>query len=284
MSTQLTAKDRVILQRLFGWHATPWIEAFSAVLEHIRIQPSMVLEVGASSMSAPSMYFLQKGASVEVTCYQQQEVPRLEKFCGRFCQEHKLPCPLIGTYDIFAPSGKKYDVILMKGVLGGLDRKHDIRIYAQAINGCLSMLRPGGYLIVIDKGWCSALHNYFLRKFGAAGKNNWHYFSQDELESLSAQGPLVAWSGFASVGVMPFRWLQHLADGLDKYVFNRLLARRGTVFAALYTHGASSASFVEQPARSTGEEMPCRHANGAVGLRGQLHTYDDGDRTSDHRS
>ncbi len=235
MSVSLSAKERLILQRLFGWHVAPWTDAFSAVLERISIHPSKVLEVGASSRSAPSMFFLPRGASVEVTCYQEQEVQQLRQFCQRFCEEHQLPLPSIGTYDIFCPSSNKYDVILMKGVLGGLDRKHDMGVYAKAVNGCLRMLRPGGCLIVIDKGWCSAVHNFILRKFGDAGKNNWHYFSEDELASLTTRGPLVVWSGFLSLGVMPFRWLQTVVDGLDKYVFNRLLDRRGTVFAALYT-------------------------------------------------
>jgi hypothetical protein len=237
MGMELSTEDRKILERLFTWHVAPWTEAFSAILPHIGDKPRRVLEIGATGRSAPSMFFLLKGASVEVTCYMEEEMTRLKRYCEGFCREHKLPLPSMRSYDIFAGADKDYDIIFMKGVLGGVNHEHDLKAFARAVNTCLAMLKPGGHLIVMDKGWCSSLHNLMLRGFGAGGKHNWHYFSHSELETLTDRclPPVVVWRGYLSLGVMPFRWMQNLADVLDRRLFNRRLLRRGAVFAAVFS-------------------------------------------------
>lgn len=246
MSIKLNAQDHIILKRIFGWHTAPWVNAFTEIFDHLSLQPSKILEIGASRYSAPSLFFLykNKSASVDVTCYSANDVQGLKNFCDGFCKDHHIPTPAVKTYDIFSPSDKTYDVILLKGVLGGLDRKHDLKVFSHAIDCCLKLLRPNGYLIIMDKGWCSVFHNFFLRNFGAAGKNNWHYFSQKELKSLacSCSSPLVVWKGFLSLGIMPFNWLQRLIDILDQHIFNSFLLHRGTVFAAIYRNDISNPS------------------------------------------
>jgi SAM-dependent methyltransferase len=244
MGIQPTATDQIILQRLFGWHTVPWIDAFSSALRHIRCKPSRVLEIGAARGSAPSLFFLQKGASVEVTCYQQNEVRELKRFCEAFCRDHGLSVPPVRTHDIFAPIDETYDLILMKGVLGGVDREHNLKAFSRAVECCLRMVRPGGTLLVLDKGWCSSVHNLFLRGFGAAGKYDWHYFTQKELELLASgrRQPVVIWKGCLSVGVMPFGWLQRVADLSDRYLLNHMMGKRGTVFSAIYKKDAASDS------------------------------------------
>lgn len=239
---EANALDDVILRRAIGWHAVPWKDAFSDIVRRADLQPQTVLEIGASRRSAPSLFFLRQGASVEVTCYAAEELDGLRRFCASLCEEYKIPHPVIRTHDIFSRSDKNYDLILLKGVLGGLDRKHDMKVFSRALDRCLRMLTENGCVIVIDKGRCSAIHNLLLRRFGAAAKNGWHYFSQRELESSTDKGddPLVVWKGFLSVGIMPSRTLQWLADLLDTIIFNHFLAHRGTVFAALFKNSSSN--------------------------------------------
>lgn len=232
------AEDIVLLHRIFGWHAIPWTDAFCDAVSRLETQPHTVLEVGASRLSAPSLYFLRKGASVDVTCYADEEVPSLKAFCKSICEEYGLPVPPIRTHDVFSVTGQTYDVVILKGVLGGVDRNHNLNEFSRAIDCCLGMLSEKGRLIILDKGWCSPVHNVLLRRFGNAGSTDWHYFSQKELDSLSRAGtpPLVIWKGFASLGTMPFKGLQQAADFFDTRIFNRFLSQRGTVFAALYSN------------------------------------------------
>lgn len=234
------AEDVALLHRLFGWHAIPWTDVFCEAVSHLETQPRTILEVGASRLSAPSLHFLRKGASVDVTCYAEGEVPSLKAFCVSVCEEYGLPVPPVRTHDVFSVTGQTYDVVILKGVLGGVDRNHDLKKFSQAVNCCLGMLSEKGRLIILDKGWCSPVHNVLLRRFGNAGSTDWHYFSKEELDSLSCAGnpPIVIWKGFASLGTMPVKGLQQLADFFDTYIFNRFLSQRGTVFAALYSkHG-----------------------------------------------
>ncbi|MEO7494678.1 MAG: hypothetical protein ABIT83_12000 [Massilia sp.] len=235
------AQDIAMLHRIFGWHAIPWTGAFCEAISGLETQPRTILEVGASRLSAPSLYFLRKGGAVDITCYADGEIPSLKAFCGSICAEYGLPMPRVRTHDVFSVSDQTYDVVLMKGVLGGLDRSHNLQEFSRAIDSCLGMLSDKGRLIILDKGWCSPVHNVLLRRFGNAGSTNWHYFSQNELDSLSGDGkrPVVFWKGYASVGTMPFKGLQHLADFLDTRVFNRFLSRKGTVFAAVYSNDGS---------------------------------------------
>jgi hypothetical protein len=231
------AQDIAMLHRIFGWHAVPWTDVFCEAVGGLETQARTILEVGASGLSAPSLYFLGKGGAVDVTCYADEEVPKLQAFCQDICEQYGLPMPTIRTHDVFSVSPQTYDVILLKGVLGGLSRNHDLTVFSKAIDNCLAMLSDGGRLIILDKGWCSPVHNALLRRFGDAGANHWHYFSHKELDSLARNGsaPLVIWTGFASVGTMPTKGLQQFADRLDRRIFNRFLSRRGTVFAALYS-------------------------------------------------
>lgn len=237
-NTKPNAQDIEMLHRLFGWHAVPWTDVFCEAVTRLETQPRTILEVGASGLSAPSLYFVSKGGSVDVTCYAEEELPSLKAFCKSICEEYGLPMPSIRTHDVFSVPRQTYDLVLLKGVLGGLDRNHNLSEFSRAIHCCMAMLSDKGRLIILDKGWCSPVHNVFLRCFGNAGRSNWHYFSQDELESLCADGnrPLVIWKGFASVGVMPSKALQCFADLLDTRIFNRFLSQRGTVFAALYSN------------------------------------------------
>jgi hypothetical protein len=231
-------EDIAMLHRIFGWHVIPWTDAFCEAVSRLAIQPRTVLEVGASRLSAPSLFFLRKGASVDVTCYADNELPSLKAFCENICQEYGLPMPAISTHDVFSATKQTYDVVILKGVLGGLDRNHNLQVFAKAIECCLGNLSENGSLIILDKGWCSPLHNVLLQRFGDAGSHSWHYFSHTELGSLSGHGnpPQVIWKGFASVGTMPFKGLQRFADFLDTRIFNRFLSQKGTVFAALYSN------------------------------------------------
>ncbi|WP_168710142.1 hypothetical protein [Massilia sp. Mn16-1_5] len=234
------AQDLAMLRRLFGWHAVPWTDVFCEAVSRLETQPRTVLEVGASGVSAPSLYFLSKGAAVDVTCYADDELPSLKAFCKSICEEYRLPMPSVRTHDVFSATRQTYDVVLLKGVLGGLDRNHNLQEFSRAIDCCKGMLSEKGRLIILDKGWCSPVHNLFLRRFGDAGRANWHYFSQEELEALAVNGerPEVIWKGFASVGTMPSKGLQRFADILDTRIFNRFLSQKGTVFAALYGNDA----------------------------------------------
>jgi hypothetical protein len=229
-------QDIAMLHRIFGWHVVPWTDAFCEAVSRLESQPRTVLEIGASRLSAPSLFFLRRGAVVDVTCYAETEVPALKAFCDLICGQYDLPMPTIRVHDAFAATEQTYDVIILKGVLGGLDRHHDLEVFSKVIKRLLGNLAENGRLIILDKGWCSPVHNLLLQRFGDAGGNNWHYFSQKELDLLSGHDnpPEVIWKGFTSAGTMPFKGLQRFADWLDSRLFNRFLSRKGTVFAALY--------------------------------------------------
>jgi SAM-dependent methyltransferase len=165
----------------------------------------------------------------------------LRAFTAKVCHRHGIATAnlAIRRLDIFdEPATREtFDLILLKAVFGGLSRDHDLRVFRQALLACARILNPGGLVLIVDKGWCSGLHTWILKRLGAAGRNHWHYFSQAELKALAEDAPLAAptvhWAGFLSLGVAP-RPIQAVLDGLDRCCFNGVLPERGTVFSAVF--------------------------------------------------
>jgi hypothetical protein len=227
------------LRYAFGWHQAPWIRAFNKAMSEIDRKFLNVLELGAAKESAMSLVFLDSGSQCNITCYADHQLQPLAKFCEAYCARLDVPRPMIGKVDIFAlPQEKKYDLIILKGVLGGLHIGRTKHAFENAIRNCISQLDDSGYLIVMDKGWCTPVHNVFLRKFGAAGRVNWHYFTENDLSGIEAgHMSKIYWSGFFSLGVMPFKWMESILNWIDKVFCNRFLRHRGTVFCAVYQKG-----------------------------------------------
>jgi SAM-dependent methyltransferase len=234
-----------LLTEALGWHAGPFKAVFTRALGRIaQTFPSggfRVLEIGASPVAAPSLYFLARGCPVLATHFDPGAGAGLRAFTAKVCHRHGIATDnlAIRRLDIFdgAATGETFDLILLKAVFGGLSRNHDMERFRQALLACARILNPGGLVLIVDKGWCSGLHTWILERLGAAGRNHWHYFSQAELLALAQAVPLAAptvyWAGFLSLGVAPGP-IQAALDGLDRCCFNGVLPQRGTVFSAVF--------------------------------------------------
>lgn len=130
--------------------------------------------------------------------------------------------------DVFALSPRQeFDLVVMKSVLGGLSRQHDLSGIGLAVEDCLARLRKGGHLIVIDKARSLAPINWALRRFGAAGKNAWHYFTRDDLRATLPPGGKEI--GYSAHGVLSFGdfgggIVQALADFIDEKFAERVIS------------------------------------------------------------
>ncbi len=231
-----------------GWHTEPFMDVFLEALKNIDesvLKNCRVLEIGACGESAISLFFLLKGSYVDITTHQTSEVHEISSLVS---QETGLLSLDRGKVRVFLLDANaiteraEYDIIIMKAVLGGLDRHHNLRALAGVLLRCSKALREGGHLIILDKGYASKAHNVLLRRYGAAGKNDWHYFTDSEIKSiLPSDGTVsVFWAGFLSIGVLPSQWLQKLVDFTDRAILRNVFKKRGTAFAAVYTKRGSA--------------------------------------------
>ncbi len=240
--------DLALCRRVMGWHTEPFVDVFLEVLRDIDesvLKDCRVLEIGASRGSAISLFFLFKGSYVDITAQQTSEVRGITNLVRQETKHLPVDKARVRVFPLDAnaiPERAEYDIIIMKGVLGGLDRSHDLRRLAGVLVKCSEALKKGGHLIILDKGYASGVHNVLLRRYGAAGRNNWHYFTDSEIKSiLPCDGTVsVFWAGFLSIGVMPNKWLQRLVDFTDRAILHNVFKDRGTVFGAVYTKRGSA--------------------------------------------
>jgi hypothetical protein len=218
----LPTAHRELLDACISWHVRPYkkvfLEALASISAPLRFDDLKTLEIGAEGKSILSTFLVARGAHATVTCYTSSElVPLTAAIAGT---GHKYGLPMerfdVGQADILALNPEpKFDLILMKGVLGGISRMHELQTFQTAVDNCLSALTPNGRLLIIDKARSLHIINWMLRHFGAAGKRGYHYFTNDELASIIARNGLVtefAASGVASFGDFRTGLMQNMMD------------------------------------------------------------------------
>jgi len=103
----------------------------------------------------------------------------------------------------------------------------------------LSILIPNGHLLIIDKARSLKVIHLILRKIGSAGRNEWHYFTFDELKQLIPRGHFE--TVFASHGILSFGnfgggIFQKVADFLDEHCVERFVPlEKRVVFSLVCT-------------------------------------------------
>ena len=120
MQNKLT---RINLSRYaFGWNYKAWSHAFVDADLPILKPDARILEIGASSNSIVSIIFDGLVDEIVISCYQKQEKENVEKYLAIIRQNHNLKSKyIVEKFDAWTVVGK-FDIVLMKSVLGGLHR------------------------------------------------------------------------------------------------------------------------------------------------------------------
>lgn len=229
---KLSSVEYQLLDGCIAWHVRPhrqvFLDGLAVIDAELRFDGLKILEIGATGHSTVSPFLVARGADATATCYLADELPKLENaldsFSGRYgLVREKLHASMA---DVFALDQKVcFDVVVLKDVLGGVNRQHDMSAFREAVKSCLSVLSPGGSLLIIDKGIALKLTHLMLRKWGSAGRNEWHYFSRDELKQLMSAAQFDV--TFTARGVLSFAdfgggSLQKVADLVDEYCLERV--------------------------------------------------------------
>ncbi|NQU32381.1 MAG: methyltransferase domain-containing protein [Bacteroidetes bacterium] len=236
---ELSPAEYELLNKCIAWHVRPFrqvfIEGLATISQRLRFENLNILELGATARSTLSPFLVSRGANTTVTCYSKGEISKLDETLSRRCQQYGLARERfhILQADIFAlDQNARFDLVLLKGVLGGVNRQHDQAEFRKAVSNCSSILNPNGQLMIIDKARSLKVIHWIIRRLGKAGKNEWHYFTFDELKQLIPSGFVK--TSLASHGVLSFGDFgggicQNVADYLDEHYMERLvpLEKRG---------------------------------------------------------
>jgi len=168
------------IQKGFGWNWRSWsypVMTSKLILEKLNSDRKLaVLEMGAGHLSIVSTIFYQVAFKIDVGSFRLLNANALKTMIEENEYLSQVPEVNVKDVDILNIEGK-YDVIVMKSVLGGVFRSP---ISANSMNEtiksiCDKNLRSDGCLISIDNGRSS--FEYCLRNIGSR-RNNWNYFEK----------------------------------------------------------------------------------------------------------
>ena len=165
--------------KFFDWNSKAWSFAFLSLINksNLNFKNILILEIGATVKSSVGMFFHENNNLI-LSSNNLKEIILMKKI-------HKSNSVDVVQLDLLNLVGK-YDLIIMKSVLGGLCRV-DGEIKANQILNKIkeNNLKEGGAIISLDNGKpiFHKIIQYF--QFGAR-KNKWFFFKVDHLTDFEA--------------------------------------------------------------------------------------------------
>jgi len=178
-------------QRLFGWSSRTWWQAFTN-LNFDKPHVKTVLELGAGPASQFGLIFcsLYPSAEVTITSYPSTFTERIVNKVDKY----KFPNVSFRTVSIFDVAGK-YDLIVLKSVLGGVCRDSADDCHMKLIQKLIqNNLNEGGSLITLDNG--RSFFEVLLSRLGSR-KNRWKFFQATEFYGYDNQVTVGFFSAFS---------------------------------------------------------------------------------------
>jgi 2-polyprenyl-3-methyl-5-hydroxy-6-metoxy-1,4-benzoquinol methylase len=185
--------DSTIIKDILGWDVYNWNKAlkfFNKTLsdKKITISGKTCLEVGAGFNGGLSLWLALQGGNVLCTSFHDKYVDASKQ--AKVIHNYYKVNDLI-TYkqlDIRKLDAvNEYDVVVMKSVLGGVNRNENYFDTAKEIvERMYRALKPGGVLLIVENLKATIGHEYFRSKY-SSGKNRWKYFSAYEFRELFSE-------------------------------------------------------------------------------------------------
>ena len=164
----------------FGWSARAWARPFKKAVDGLR--PRTVLEIGASDISAISLNFVDISEMITVSTYPETLAVKTRRKWTQTCPDYSnINFRSMSVHEVDG----RYDLIVMKSVLGGVCRSSKADCHMDIIkNLVLSNLNDGGSLITLDNG--SSIMEKFLGGLGARA-NNWRFYKATDFTEYTNQ-------------------------------------------------------------------------------------------------
>lgn len=213
MTKELTEKD------VLGWDVYNWSGALKYWEKILNSdQPLECMELGANK-GGLSLWLASKGHNV--LCNDIRPVSE------EVIQHHKqFNCKGKISYESFdaveIPYQNKFDVIMLKSVLGGVGRDEKDERIEQAINQIHKALKPGGRFLFAENLKATKFHSFFRRNFMHWAKD-WNYLKKTDFEEYMNifSKTEIRTTGF--LGAFGFNEGSKTFLGrIDTYTFNKL--------------------------------------------------------------
>jgi hypothetical protein len=198
------------LSACFGWSARAWAAPWRRFLQASEgLHYRSALEVGAGAKSSLAPLLLPLADRVECSAYDPSVLPLIQASHTGLLSPEDVQRVRYTRQDVRALQGR-WDLIVLKSVLGGVHRVHDSTlddVHATLSNIVRDHLEPGDLLLTLDNG-CTVLEP-LLARFGAR-RNGWRFFRRGDFPPADACysfGVLSAFSAATRLG-----WLGRRID------------------------------------------------------------------------
>ncbi len=214
--------NKEILNQAIGWDILNWSKAlpyWMQFLKNYSPQDSKVLELGCGVNAGLSLWFANLGYNV--TCSSNEKISdNVKKIHNQFGYSGKIKYEQIDGLNI--PYESFFDIISFKSVLGGITRNQNLTNARKMISEIRKSLKPGGLLIFSENLTSSSFHLILRKKYGAA-KNNWYYYSIDEIQNIISDFSHFEFKTFGFLGCFGFNeQLRNLFGKIDSLIFDKI--------------------------------------------------------------
>ena len=214
-------EDATLTRACFGWSVRAWAAPWR---RFVRAQGNWhcgsALEIGAGARSSLAPLLLPLAEQVECSSFDAAALPLIQARHARLLPSNEAQRIRYTQQDARKLHGR-WDLIVMKSVLGGIHRVHDSTladVRATLSDIVNNHLEPGGLLVTLDNGR-TALEP-LLAHLGAR-RNGWRFFTRDDFPPVDACYGFGAVSAFSAATRLG--WLgQRIDDAL--YGIDCLLA------------------------------------------------------------
>ncbi|MDA9269684.1 hypothetical protein N9P76_02400 [Amylibacter sp.] len=213
-----------------AWHHTMWkSKLINQIIKRKRMK---ILELGAGPFSQVAFEFDTTSSEITIGIHSPSDVEKIRDKIMRMKSIYPLKSKYnVSQIDAFAVE-KKYDVIIMKSVLGGIFRDDISSVDDFCCSLANNNLNKGGILITVDNG--RSVFEPFLQYYGAR-KNNWHYMRMGELAGAQEQVAFGFFSCFAlSNRLSVLGWSVEVFLYLLDWGINLIIRFNPTVICSVY--------------------------------------------------
>ena len=137
------------------------------------------LELGARA-GGPSLWLALRGRTVTCSDVDDSHLAARRQLHAKYNVAEAIHYANVDAVEI--PYRDRFDLIVMKSVLGGVRTLPDTQTLRRVVDGIFRALRPGGQFLFAENTDASPLHQYFRRKLGR--HESWRYVSVDEIREL----------------------------------------------------------------------------------------------------
>ena len=174
-----------IMRYAFGWNHKAWQYPLKSAKLPSDKKFSRILEIGASGYSVVAIIFDGLADEIVISYYQDNQRVLIENYLSELDRKSKLKSTYILEKTDAYTVAEKFDLVIMKSVLGGLFRENTTSLVQVEcfVNDLIRRtVSKDGSLILIDNG--KPFYQRFLSRFGAR-KNEWRFFTKADLSMAS---------------------------------------------------------------------------------------------------